>query len=243
MKKIVAGFSNPVYFCGEEKNNYFMTKNYTLQFDWPENLDQSLHISNLISINLNVSMMDFVSTNSRPSLFEGCGGINLSSYWPKIEVAHDTTWDDFGRAYYDSRDFQFTEFHVTLCSVDELRQKIEAKMHEFEQNSILSDLYFLAEPVSPSIYERCFVGIHWNEDLHAWIEDFRAKNIITANIWETDDHHSCHPYDDTYFYQHQLAKLSLSVQNAQTSAASRPCCRSFLMASCRQLSGDDLLSH
>ena len=206
-------------------------------------LNQSLRNSHLISINLNVLIEDFVSTNSRPLLFEGCGGINYSTYWPKIEIAHDSTWDNFGRAYYDSRDFQFTEFHVTLCSVDELRQQIEAKMQEFEQNSIKSDLYLFAEPVGPSLYERCFAGIHWNEELYAWIEDFRATNIFTASIWEADEHHSCHPYEDTTFYLHQLAKLILSGHNPQTSAASRPCCRSFLMASCRQLSGDDLLGH
>ena len=242
MKKIVAGFSNPVYFCGEEKNNYFMTKNYTLQFDWPEDLDQSLHISNLISIKLDVSMMDFVSTNSRPLLFEGCGGINISNYWPKIEIAHDSTWDNFGRVYYDSRDFQFTEFHVTLCSVDELRQQIEVKMREFEQNSVVSDLCLLAEPVMPSFFERCYLQRHWNEDLYAWVEDFKTNTFYARNLLEADNH-SCHPYDDTYFYQHQLAKLSLSGLKPQTSAASRPCCRSFLMASCRQLSGDDPLSH
>lgn len=205
-------------------------------------LNQSLHLSSLISIKLDVSMMDFVSTNSRPSLFEGCGGINISNYWPKIEIAHDSTWDDFGRAYYDSRDFQFTEFHVTLCSVDELRQQIEAKMREFEQNSVVSDLFLLAEPVMPGFFERCYLQRHWNEDLYAWVEDFKTNIFYARNLLEADGH-SCHPYDDTYFYQHQLAKLSLSVQNAQTSAASRPCCRSFLMASCRQLSGDDLLSH
>lgn len=219
-----------------------MTKNYTLQFDWPENLEQSLHISNLISINLNGSMLDFVSTNSRPLLFEGCGGINISNYWPKIEIAHDSTWDNFGRAYYDSRDFQFTEFHVTLCSVDELRQQIEIKMREFEQNSVVSDLCLLAESVMPSFFERCYLQRHWNEDLYAWVEDFKTNTFYARNLLEADNH-SCHPYDDTYFYQHQLAKLSLSGLKPQTSAASRPCCRSFLMASCRQLSGDDPLSH
>ena len=132
-------------------------------------LNQSLHLSSLISIKLDVSMMDFVSTNSRPSLFEGCCGVTISTYWPKIEIAHDSTWDNFGRAYYDSRDFQFTEFHVTLCSVDELRQQIEAKMREFEQNSVVSDLCLLAEPVMPSFFERCCLQRHWNEDLYAWV--------------------------------------------------------------------------
>ena len=206
-------------------------------------LNQSLHDSHLISIKINVERVDFESTFSRLPLFKGDCVFKSFTRMTHFEMAHDSTWDNFGRAYYDSRDFQFTEFHVTLCSVDELRQQIEAKMREFEQNSIKSDLYLLAEPVGPSFYERFFAGIRWNEELYAWVEDFKAKNIITASIWEADDHHSCHPYEDTTFYLHQLAKLSLSGLKPQTSAASRPCCRSFLMASCRQLSGDDLLGH
>lgn len=220
-----------------------MTKNFILQFDSSEDLDQSLHISNLISIKLDVSMMDFVSTHSRPLLFEGCGGINLSTYWPKIEIAHDNTWDDFGRAYYDSHDFQLPEFHCTLYSVDEIKQQIEAKMRQYEQNCIMSVPYFMMEESHSSLLDRYFAENHSNEDLFAWIEDFKAQRTITENIWKAVEHYSCRPYEDTYFYQLQLAKLSLSVQNAQTSSASRPRCRSFLMASCRQLSGDDILSH
>ena len=206
-------------------------------------LNQSLRNSHLISINLNVLIEDFVSTNSRHLLFEGCGGINYSTYWPKIEIAHNDTWDDFGRAYYDSRDYQFTEFHITLCSVDEMKQQIEAWMRQYEQNRVLSDLYRLAEPVVPSFFERYHSQRHWNEELYAWIEDFQARCIIERKLWTADEHHSCRPYNDLLLYQHQLAKLILSGHNPQTSAASRPCCRSFLMASCRQLSGDDLLGH
>jgi hypothetical protein len=46
-----------------------------------------------------------------------------------------------------------------------------------------------------------------------------------------------------YHSQHHLAKLSLSGTHPQARMAARPCCRSFLMASCRQSSGDDLLGH
>ena len=231
-------------FAAKIKQLFFMNKDFILQFNHPEDLDQSLHLSNLISININVLMEDFVSTRTRPCLFD-CGDFtrHYTRWLNSIEVQHDDTWDDFGRAYYDSRDYQFTEFHVTLCSVDELKRQIEAKMREFEQNSITSDLCLLEEPVSPSIYERCFAGIHWNEDLYAWIEDFQAHCIIERKLWMADEHHFCHPYKDLLTYQHQLAKLILSGHNPQTSAASRPCCRSFLMASCRQLSGDDLLGH
>ena len=219
-----------------------MIKNYTLQFDSSEDLDQSLHISNLISIKLDVSMMDFVSTHSRPLLFEGCSSINISTYWPKIEIAHDSTWDDFGRAYYSSCCYQFTGFHFTLYSVDELRRQIEAKMRQYEQNLIVSVPPVITRERHSSLLDRYYAEKPWDEDLYAWVEDFKTKTIYSRNLLVADDH-SCHPFEDTYFYQLQLAKLSLSVQNAQTSAASRPCCRSFLMASCRQLSGDDLLGH
>ena len=208
-----------------------------------EDPDQSLHNSHLISININVLMEDFDFTHTRSCLFD-CGGFTRHfTRLPRIEVEHDDTWVDFGRAYYNSRDYQFTEFHVSLCSVDELKQQIEAKMEEFGQNSIISVPCIFAEEPHPSIMERYFAENQWNEDLFAWIEDFRDKNIITQSIWEADDHHSCHPYQNKLFYLHQLAKLSLSGTHPQARAAARPCCRSFLMASCRQLSGDDLLGH
>jgi hypothetical protein len=220
-----------------------MNKNFILHFNPPEDLDQSLHNLNLISINLNVLMEDFVSTHTRPYLFDCSDFTRHYTRLPRIEVQHDDTWDDFGRAYYDSRDYQFTEFHVTLCSVDEMKQQIEAWVQQYEQIRVLSDIYRLAEPVVPSFFERYYSQRHWNEELYAWIEDFQAHCIIERKLWMADEHHSCHPYEDTTFYLHQLAKLILSGHNPQTSAASRPCCRSFLMASCRQLSGDDLLGH
>jgi len=42
---------------------------------------------------------------------------------------------------------------------------------------------------------------------------------------------------------HHLAKLSLSGSQPQARVAARPRCRSYLMASCHQGSGDDLLGH
>ena len=44
-------------------------------------------------------------------------------------------------------------------------------------------------------------------------------------------------------YLHQFAKLSLSGNPPQARVAARPRCRSYLMASCHQSSGDDLLGH
>ena len=220
-----------------------MNKDFILQFDPPEGLNQSLHNSHLISINLNVLIEDFVSTHTRHYLFDCSDFTRHYTRLPRVEVQHDSTWDDFGRAYYDSRDYQFAEFHVTLCSVDELKQQIEAKIRQYEQNRITSDLYLIAEPVVPNFFERFYPQRHWNEELYSWIEDFQSRCIIKRKLWTADDHHSCHPYKELLIYQHQLAKLILSGHNPQTSAASRPCCRSFLMASCRQLSGDDLLSH
>ncbi|MCR5659065.1 MAG: hypothetical protein K6G25_07040 [Bacteroidales bacterium] len=208
-----------------------------------EDLDQSLHSLHLISININVLMEDFYCTSSRPLLFD-CGAFTRHiTRLPRLEVEHDDSWDEFGRAYYDSRDFQFTEFHVTLCSVDELRQQIEAKMREFEQNNIISVACVVKEERHSSLLDRYFVENDWNEDLLAWIEDFQARNLFAENIWVVRTDYSCHPYHDKSLYLHQLAKLSLSGTHPQARMAARPCCRSFLMASCRQSSGDDLLGH
>lgn len=185
-----------------------------------------------------------VSTRTRGVLYDfDCGDyFHQYNYQPDIKVAHDDIWD-FGRAYFESRDYQFTEFHCTLCSVDEIRQKIEAWMRQYERNRIVSDLYLIAEPCGPSIWERCLMQRHWNEDLYAWIEDIQADYQIDRKLWMADDHHSCHPYNGLLIYQHQLAKLSLSGAHPQARTAARPCCRSFLMASRRQPSGDDLLGH
>ena len=211
--------------------------------DEVEGLNQSLHNSHLISINLNVLIEDFVSTHTRPYLFDCSDFTRHYTRLPRIEVKHDDTWDGFGRAYFDSRDYQFTEFHVTLCSVDELRQQIEAWMRQYEQNRVTSDLYLIAEPIVPSFFERYFSQRHWNEDFYSWIEDFQPRCIIERKLWTSDEHHSCRPYIELLTYQHQLAKLSLSGTHPQARKAARPCCRSFLMASCRQSSGDDLLGH
>ena len=211
--------------------------------DYTEDLNQSPHESQLISIQLKVEGMDFASTFSSLYLFEGAFSFRSYTPMPRFDIAHDSTWDDLGRAYYDSRDFQLPDFHCTLYSVDELKQQIEAMMRQYEQNRIMSVPYVMVEEPHSNLLDRYFAENHCNEDLIAWIENFRAQKTITETIWKAVEHYSCHPYEDSYFYQLQLAKLSLSVHNAPTSAASRPCCRSFLMASCRQLSGDDLLGH
>ena len=209
--------------------------------DYVEDPNQNPHESRLISIHVKVEGLEFVSTCPR-LLYDVDFSFRSYTQMPRFEVAHDSTWDDFGRAYYDSRDFQLPEFHCTLYSVDELQQQIKSKMRQFEENCSTSEPCVMEEERHRNPMDRYFAENHWNEELYAWVEDFKTKTIYSRNLLEVDGH-SCHPFEDTYFYQLQLAKLSLSVQNAQTSAASRPCCRSFLMASCRQLSGDDLLGH
>ena len=225
-------------------------KNYSMKLDfyptipdYTEDLSQSPHESQLISIQLKVERMDFASTFSSLYLFEGAFSFRSYTPMPRFDIAHDSTWDDLGRAYYDSRDFQLPDFHCTLYFVDELKQQIEAIMRQYEQNRIMSVPYVMVEELHSNLLDRYFAENHCNEDLIAWIENFKAQKTITETIWKAVDHYSCHPYEDSCFYQLQLAKLSLSVHNVPTSAASRPCCRSLLMASCRQLSGDDLLGH
>lgn len=212
-------------------------------FDY-EGLPPSPSESDWISINLTFPTDAFEVTHTRPCLFDCSDFTPHYSLWRNIiEVEHDATWGDIGRAYYESRDYQFSEFHCTLCSVDEMKQRIEAWVRQYEQNRILSAPYFVMKESVPDFFERYLSQRHWNEDFHAWIEDFQSKYIVERKLWTSDEHHTCRPYKDLLIYQHQLAKLSLSGTHPQARAAARPCCRSFLMASCRQLSGDDILSH
>lgn len=51
------------------------------------------------------------------------------------------------------------------------------------------------------------------------------------------------PQNSCYLYLHHLAKLSLGGTHPQARVAARPRCRSYLMASCHQSTGDDLLGH
>ena len=189
----------------------------------------------------------FVSTPTHSSRFDVLFDISPTThhpvaYWPKLKVEHDDKWDNIGRAYYDSRDYQFTEFHCTLCSVDELNRQIEAKMQEFALNRVVCQLFSIEATLSPTLFDRCLSQRHWNEDFYAWIEDHHANNHLYRTYWEVDGH-SYHPNDDKSLYLHQLAKLSLGGTHPQARVAARPRCRSYLMASCHQSSGDDLLGH
>ena len=116
-------------------------------------------------------------------------------------------------------------------------------MQQFEAHRDVMVPCFIKEVHAPSPLDFYFAENGWNGGLCAWIEDFQTRNRITRNVWMADDHHSCHPFEDKIFYLHQLAKLSLSGAHPQARTAARPCCRSFLMASRRQPSGDDLLGH
>lgn len=183
-----------------------------------------------------------VTTHTRPCLFD-CGSLSHHYiYLPTIKMVHNDTWDDFGRAYFESFDYPFTEFHCTLCSVDEIRQKVEAWMRQYEQNRIVSLPCAPRRRCFPNLFEHYLAENLLDGKLSALIEDLKAKNTITEIYWDADGH-SCHPFKDKSFYLHQLAKLSLSGAHPQARTAARPCCRSFLMASCPQSSGDDLLGH
>ena len=186
-----------------------------------------------------IRIKGMVTTHTRPCLFD-CGSLSHHySYLLDIKVEHDT-WDDF--AYFESFDYPFTEFHCTLCSVDEIRQEIEVWMRQYEQNCIVSLPCAPRRRCFPNLLEHYLAENLLDGKLSALIEDLKAKNTITEIYWDADGH-SCHPFEDKSFYLHQLAKLSLSGAHPQARTASRPCCRSFLMASCRQSSGDDLLGH
>ena len=224
---------------GDAKTSSQGTKTITLGTFTLSQIEEA--ITNVVGHAFQIKGM--VTTRTRPNLFDCVSFSHRYTYLPDIKVVHDDTWDDFGRAYFERYDYQFSEFHCTLCSVDEIRQKIEAWVRQYEQNRITSDLYLLAEPVGPGIWERYLAQRHWNEGLYAWIEGIQADYQIDRRIWMADDNHSCHPYKGLLNFQHQLAKLSLCGAHPHARTAARPCCRSFLMASSRQPSGDDLLGH
>ena len=209
-----------------------------------KDLPPSLSESGSITINIAIPADAFVVTRTRPSLFD-CEAFVQFSHWnhKKMELKHDSTWDGFGMAYYSSCDYQLTELHFTLYSVDELRQQIEAKMQQFEEHRDVMVPCLIKEELAPSPLDFYFAENEWDGGLCAWVEDFLTKNRNTRNAWVADDHHSCHPFEDKIFYLHQLAKQILSGYSPHISAAQRPRCRSLLMATCHQLSGDDLLGH
>ena len=209
-----------------------------------EDLPPSLSESVYISINLTIPADAFVVTRTCPLLFDCEAFVHFSHWTPKdIELKHDSTWDGFGRAYYSSCDYQLTELHFTLYSVDEIRRQIEAEMQQFEEHCDVMVPCLVKEVHAPSPLDFCFTESLWDEDLCAWVDDYLSRNRFTHNAWMADDHHSCHPFEDKIFYLHQLAKQILSGYSPHVSAAKRPRCRSLLMATCHQLSGDDLMGH
>ena len=116
-------------------------------------------------------------------------------------------------------------------------------MQQFEEHRDVMVPCLIEEVHVPGPLDFYFAENGWDGGLCAWVEDFLTKNRITRNAWVADVHHSCHPFEDKIFYLHQLAKQILSGYSPHVSAAKRPRCRSFLMATCHQLSGDDLLGH
>jgi len=223
----------------------------TIFIEEHEDPDKGLPDGIFITVKLKTILENLVTSysipisfpSSKPCLFEGCYGFSTFSYIPRIKLRHDSTWDGIGRAYYSSCDYQFTEFHFALCSVDELSRLIEAKMRQYERNRDVMAPCVVEGERHHSPLDFYFAENRWNEDLSAWIEDFQARHTISKEPWVADDHYSCRPFNDKQFYLHQLALQVLSGHSPHVSAAKRPCCRSFLMASCRQLSGDDLLGH
>lgn len=223
---------------GDAKSSLQGTKIITLGAFTLSQIEEA--ITNVVDHAIRIKGM--VTTHTRPCLYD-CGSLSHHYiYLPDIKVVNDDTWDDFGRDYFESCDYPFTEFHCTLCSVDEIRQKIEAWMLQYEQNRIVSMPYAPRRRCFPKLFEHYLAENLLDEKLSALIEDLKAKNTITEIYWDADGH-SCHPFKDKIFYLHQLAKQILSGYCPHVSAAKRPRCRSLLMATCHQLSGDDLLGH
>ena len=220
-----------------------MNLNYTIQdfFDY-EDTSPSLPKTNLNSIKISVQNVEIALTDMSNNLLAFITDL-YSRFTPWSHgVEYDSTWDNYGRAYFESRDYEFTEFHFALNTVDELNQQIEERIQQYERNLTVSAHCCLEEQSFYHLFERHLTQRHWNQELYGWIERYKADNTLFRTSWDADVH-SCHPFDDKSLYLHQLAEQSLNGSKPQTSAASRPCCRSFLMASCHQLSGDDLLGH
>ena len=238
------------YFCSTILNN-MKTSNNIIFYEEPEGPDKGLPDGKLISIKMMTIFEGIVTARPSPnyyldvmpSLVEWCGGFSTFSCMPRIELKHDNTRCDFGRAYYTSCDYQFTEFHFTLYSVDELKQQIEAWERQYEESysiwvparvakvvhdSRLMDLYFAERP--------------WAEELHAWVASFKAGIGYTRYSWAADGH-SCRPYHDRSIYLHHLVNPSLCGRLPQARVATRLRCRSSLMASCHEDAGNDLLGH
>ena len=212
-------------------------------FDYYKEDPPSLRESILITIKVDFHQEAFFTSHTHSCLFEACDDAHRFTHWPQFEVEHDDTWEGFGRAYYESRDYAFAAFHCSLCSVDELNLQVEAWQRQYEQNRIATVPSVAVEPSVPDFLGRYFAQHRCNEALCAFVEDFKAVNPLSRKHWEADDKHSCRPFEKPLHFLHQLVKLSLGVQRAQATAASRPCCRSFLVTACHQKSGDDLLGH
>ena len=212
-------------------------------FDYYKEDPPSLRESILITIKVDFHQEAFFTSHTHSCLFEACDDAHRFTHWPQFEVEHDDTWEGFGRAYYESRDYAFAAFHCSLCSVDELNLQVEAWQRQYEQNRIATVPSVAVEPSVPDFLGRYFAQHRCNEALCAFVEDFQAVNTFSRKHWEADDKHSCRPFEKPLHFLHQLVKLSLGVQRAQATAASRPCCRSFLVTACHQKSGDDLLGH
>ena len=171
-----------MYFCSVKKTIHNM-KYITIKpivFD-SEYVPPPIHDDIHVSLSITVADAAIAYTMSRTNLFEGCCGISTTFRWPRIEVKHADTWTNIGRAYYANHEYRFTEFHCTLCSVDELKRQVAERMREYERNRVFSDM-FAVSPFFPDALERYLSQRHWNEDLYDWIEGFRVGTDIDRKL-------------------------------------------------------------
>lgn len=225
--------------CGDVKPSSQGTKLITLGTFTLSQIEEA--ITNVVGHAFQIKGM--VTTHTRPCLFD-CGSLSHHySYLPDIKLAHNDTWEHFGRAYYSSCDYQFTGFSFTLYSVDELKRQIEEWERYYERNLTLLVPPCLSEEVhAPLFLDKFFAERTWDEELCDWMDHFKTRFGYAKYSWEADGH-SCRPYHDRILYLHRLVKPSLCGRLPQARTASRLRCRSSLMASCHRDTGDDLLGH
>jgi len=188
---------------------------------------------------------DMVVARKRPCLFDlssmDLGG--LLPRIPEIKIKHNNDWEQWGRAYYQSFEYELKEFHYTICSIDELRQRLEEwdRYHEKHDTGHMP----LIIPVNRTseYLDRYFAECNWNDCLCDCVEEFKIEWLFERQFLEENSHsHFPFPFVDVLLYQEQLVKFNMSGLRKQASAILRPCCRSFLAAPRCDDADDDPMS-
>ena len=242
------------YLCSINQKISYMKKikQFCYQPDPDEMLEKHIETGCLFSIKATFSVSGFVSSFCSLSSFDCDFSFSPISWSFCHDSERDDTWAHFGRSYFQSRDYRLDDFHFTLCSIDELKRKVDLMQRQYEQSLAESLALFLPAHATANAEEVPFEGsichLHFDESelfttLRERVEGWRFSNrtIAIGNVNVPSSGYI--PYNDSLSSLRLFAQLSRCGQVHLASTAWRPCCRSFLMAKCCQASGDDLLGH